>query len=134
MQPLPVRPYESVVWSTAKVQNDYLINDGINKYSVPFDLIGEHVDIRCSDGIVEVFFNGNRVASYVRREKAQPAPIRIKEHMPPEHQIYLAYNQEEFLLWENSVGVSTTKVVHYFMYSGKERSRAVSIAQSDEDC
>jgi transposase len=120
MQPLPVAPYEPAVWSTAKVQNDYLINDGINKYSVPFDLIGEHVDIRCSNETVEVFFHGNRVASHIRRKKAQPDPIRIKEHMPPEHQKYLAYDPEEFLLWSNSIGKFTTQVVNYFLTSGKE--------------
>lgn len=120
MQPLPVAPYEPAVWSTAKVQNDYLINDGINKYSVPFDLIGEHVDIRCSNETVEVFFHGNRVASHIRRKKAQSDPIRIKEHMPPEHQKYLAYDSEEFLSWANSIGESTVKVIHYFLTSGKE--------------
>ena len=36
-----------------KVQNDYLISDGINKYSVPFDLIGEQVDIRLTSATVE---------------------------------------------------------------------------------
>lgn len=46
MLPLPKVPYEPAVWSTAKVQKDYLISDGINKYSVPFDLIGEQVDIQ----------------------------------------------------------------------------------------
>ena len=46
MKPLPLTPYEQpAVWSTAKVPLDYLISDGKNKYSVPFDLIGEEVDI-----------------------------------------------------------------------------------------
>jgi hypothetical protein len=85
-----------------------------------FDLIGEHVDIRCSNETVEVFFHGNRVASHIRRKKSQPDPIRIKEHMPPEHQKYLAYDPEEFLLWANSIGESTTQVVNYFLTSGKE--------------
>lgn len=30
MKPLPLTPYESAVWSTAKVQQDYLIADGKN--------------------------------------------------------------------------------------------------------
>lgn len=50
MLPLSKTPYEPAVWSSAKVQNDYLIIDGINKYSVPFDLIGEQVDIRLTKG------------------------------------------------------------------------------------
>lgn len=120
MQPLPLCPYEPAVWSTAKVQNDYLISDGINKYSVPFDLIGEHVDIRCTGTTVEVFFHGSRVASHVRRSEAQRDPISIKEHMPPEHQKYLTYNPEEFKNWAECIGEFTSKVVNYFLYSGKE--------------
>ena len=67
MLPLPKVPYEPAVWSTAKVQKDYLISDGINKYSVPFDLIGEQVDIRLTSTTVEVFYHGGRVASHVRK-------------------------------------------------------------------
>jgi len=120
MQPLPMCPYEPAVWSTAKVQHDYLISDGINKYSVPFDLIGEHVDIRCTDTTVEVFFRGIRVASHARRNKAQRDPICIREHMPPEHQKYLTYNPTEFMNWAESIGENTAKVVYCFLYSGKE--------------
>lgn len=120
MQPLPVIPFEPAVWSTARVQNDYLINDGINKYSVPFDLIGEQVDIRITNKIVEVFFHGSRVASHTRAAKAQLNPIRKMEHMPPEHQKYLSYAPDEFMNWAESVGESTRKVTGYFLTSGKE--------------
>ena len=55
MQPLPRTPFEPAVWSSAKVMSDYLITDGTNRYSVPFDLIGEQVDIRLTSKTVEVF-------------------------------------------------------------------------------
>ena len=57
LTPLPASPYELAVWSTAIVQSDYLISDGKNKYSVPFDLIGEEVNIRLTSRTVEVFFD-----------------------------------------------------------------------------
>ena len=41
MLPLPAVPFEAAVWSAAKVPNDYLVSDGRNKYSVPYNLIGE---------------------------------------------------------------------------------------------
>ena len=69
MQPLPRTPFEPAVWSSAKVMSDYLITDGTNRYSVPFDLIGEQVDIRLTSKTVEVFFHGGRVASHVRLPK-----------------------------------------------------------------
>lgn len=65
MLPLPASAYELAVWSVAKVANDYLVTDGRNKYSVPYNLIGERVDIRVTKTTVEVFFRGSRVAATV---------------------------------------------------------------------
>lgn len=55
MIPLPAVPYEPAVWLQATVGSDYLISDGRNKYSVPFYLIGEKVQIKLTRNIVEVF-------------------------------------------------------------------------------
>lgn len=85
MIPLPAVPYEPSVWTQATVGSDYLISDGRNKYSVPFDLIGEKVQIRLTKNIVEVFFNGGRVASHSRLSNPQRHPIVIQSHMPEEH-------------------------------------------------
>ena len=75
MKPLPLTPFEPAVWSTAKVPLDYLITDGKNKYSVPFDLIGEQVDIRLTKSTVEVFFHGSRVASHPRSATPRRDPV-----------------------------------------------------------
>lgn len=120
MQSLPNAPYEPAVWSTAKVPNDYLISDGINRYSVPFDLIGEQVDIRLTGSIVEIFYHGGRVASHVRKINPQRDPICIKEHMPLNHQKYLSYNPDEFISWARDIGTFTLKTVKHFLYSEKE--------------
>ena len=120
LQPLPVHPFEPAVWSTATVQADYLITDGINKYTVPFDLIGEKVDVRVTHDSVEAFFNGSRVASHVRRMNAERDPVRVIGHMPPEHQKYLSYAPDEFLNWAESIGTNTRKVVEYFLNAGRE--------------
>ncbi|MCD7854077.1 MAG: IS21 family transposase [Clostridiales bacterium] len=75
MKPLPLTPFEPAVWSSAKVPLDYLISDGKNKYSVPFDLIGEQVDIRLTKTAVEVFFHGSRVASHPRLAVIRREPM-----------------------------------------------------------
>ena len=62
MLPLPVSAFEPAVWSVAKVANDYLVTDGRNKNSVPYNLIGERVDIRVTKTTVEVFYHGSRVS------------------------------------------------------------------------
>ena len=120
MKPLPLTPYEPAVWSTAKVPLDYLISDGKNNYSVPFDLIGEEVDIRLTKNTVEVFFHGSRVASHKRATLQLRDPVVQPEHMPMEHRKYLSYSSDEFMRWAQSVGTHTTEVVSRFLTSGRE--------------
>lgn len=120
MKPLPLTPYEPAVWSTAKVQQDYLITDGKNKYSVPFDLIGEQVDIRLTQNTVEAYYHGSRVASHPRIQIAQRDPVIQPEHMPQHHRKYLDNNQDDFRSWAKSIGVKTETVVDFFLTSGSE--------------
>lgn len=120
MKPLPLTPFEPAVWSTAKVPLDYLITDGKNKYSVPFDLIGEQVDIRLTKATVEVFFHGSRVASHPRMATMRRDPVVQPEHMPQEHRKYLLYNADDFTLWANTIGTNTAKVVAAFLNMGSE--------------
>lgn len=120
MKPLPLTPFEPAVWSTAKVPLDYLITDGKNKYSVPFDLIGEQVNIRLTKATVEVFFHGSRVASHPRMATMRRDPVVQPEHMPQEHRKYLLYNADDFTLWANTIGTYTAKVVAAFINTGSE--------------
>ena len=119
MKPLPASPYELAVWSTAIIQNDYLISDGKNKYSVPFDLIGQEVSVRLTSTTIEAFFQGSRVSSHPRRVQKQRDPIIKPEHMPDNHKKYLLYNKESFLEWAATVGTNTVIVVKAFLESGK---------------
>mgnify|MGYP004626960613 FL=1 len=121
MKPLPAQRYELAAWNpNIKVGTDYLVSDGRNKYSVPFDLIGEKVDIRLTATTVEVFFHGSRVAAHVRKTSAQREPVVNENHMAPEHRKYLNYNTEDFTAWARSVGENTEKTVTYFLTAGKE--------------
>lgn len=98
---------------------DYLVSDGQNKYSVPFDLIGEKVVLGLTRQTVEVFYRGTRVAMHRRASAAQRDPIVKMEHIPPEHRRYMSYNMEDFTQWGSSVGEHTAAVVRYFLTSGK---------------
>jgi len=118
MRQLPATEYEPAVWTQMKVGRDYLVSDGQNKYSVPFDMIGEEVQIRLTLLMVEVFFNGSRVAAHQRKAAAMREPIVNPAHMPSEHRKYLSYNADDFLSWAQGIGKDTTKVVRYFLDSG----------------
>jgi transposase len=66
LRPLPARPYEYAEWRTAKVNIDYHIEVERHWYSVPHQLVGQHLDIRVTAGVVEVLHKGRRVASHRR--------------------------------------------------------------------
>ena len=118
MLPLPKRPYEPSVWKQQIVGNDYLISDGLNKYSVPFDLIGEQVQIRLTKDLVEVYFKGSRMTSHKRLEKYSVRPVVKPEHMPTNHRAYMDCNADEFKSWAETVGKYTEEVIKYFLTSG----------------
>ena len=120
MQPLPAYSYEPSVWLSPKVGNDYLVSDGLNKYSVPYDLIGEKVDVKLTKHIVEVFYKQTRVAAHVRLDKVQRDPVVKPEHMPEAHRKYLSYNADEFTKWAHTIGPKTEETVRYFLTGGKE--------------
>ena len=131
MKPLPTVAYEPAVWTPElKVGLDYLVSDGKNKYSVPFDLIGDKVVLRLTRNLVEVFYRGTRVAAHIRSRTVQRDPIVKTEHMPPEHRKYLTYNADNFMEWAASVGEHTTEVVRYFLTSGKEPEQGYKFCAS----
>lgn len=131
MKPLPPKPYEPSVWiPNVKVGYDYLVSDGVNKYSVPFDLIGERVDVRIASNTAEIFFHGNRVALHVREKTLKKDPIVNPDHMTLEHRKYLNYNTEDFLIWAGTVGHRTKEVVKYFLNSGKEAEQGFKFCAS----
>lgn len=131
MRPLPNTDYEPAVWtSNLKVGSDYLVSDGLNKYSVPFDLIGETVNLRLTPNTVEVFYRGTRVAAHFRSHTALRDPAVKPEHMTPEHRKYLSYNEDDFTAWGKSVGEHTAAVVLYFLTGGKEAEQGYKACAS----
>lgn len=85
--PLPSVPYEMAVWKIATVQYSYHISVEKQNYSVPYEYIRQKVDVRLTGRTVEIFFEGNRIASHLRLYgrpnqystlETHPAPISRK--------------------------------------------------------
>lgn len=131
LKPLPKVPYEPAIWLPEQnVGYDYLVSDGINKYSVPFDLIGKDVSLRTTRNLVEVYFQGDRMAVHERKSTPQRYPIIKSEHMPAEHLAYLKYTKEDFAAWGRQIGPNTEKTVEYFLESGKEPEQGFKFCAS----
>ena len=113
--PLPAVPFELAMWKVATVQYNYHISVVKQNYSVPYEYIKQKVDVRLTSHTVEVFFEGNRIASHPRLYGRPNQYSTLEMHMPPDHQKYLQWNGERFLNWAEQIGENTEGVVHHFL-------------------
>lgn len=112
--PLPEQPFELADWKLAKVAIDYHVEFDHHFYSVPYQLIGQHVDIRATATVVEVFAAGQRVASHPRSYQ-RGQPTTEPEHMPEGHRAYAEWTPERFQAWAERIGAETVRVVTALM-------------------
>ena len=113
--PLPPRPYELATWKIATVQYNYHISTDLQNYSVPYEYIKRKVDVRLTKNIVEIFFEGTRIASHHRLHGRTNQYSTIEGHMPPDHKHYLAWNSERFIKWAEKIGENTAAVIRLFL-------------------
>lgn len=110
LRPLPVRAYEFAEWARPRVNVDYHVDLDGHFYSVPYRLVGEQVDLRATEGTVEIFAGGRRVASHVRsfevgKHTTQP------EHMPRAHREHAQWTPVRLVEWAKKTGPATAAVV-----------------------
>jgi transposase len=118
LQPLPHEPFELCEWKRSKVNIDYCIQVERQKYSVPYHLIGEYVDVRVASRALEIFKDGERICSHPRLfGRFNQSSIR-EEHMPEEHRLASEeWNPERLKKWASSVGVSCLGVIEAILAS-----------------
>ena len=81
LKPLPVKPFVLATWSTSKVGPDIHVKVGKALYSVPWRLIGQRLDARQTWTTVQLFHNGQLVATHARAGKGKRTDMA---HYPPE--------------------------------------------------
>jgi len=114
LKPLPQRPYEYSEWRSARVHIDYHIEVEKHYYSVPYQLVGEKVEVRLTGAMVEVLHKGNRVASHARSHKAGGFTTD-KVHMPKAHLEHTEWTPERVAQWAAKYGPSTELLVRRIM-------------------
>jgi len=111
LQPLPTRRFELPEWKThVGVNIDYHLEFARHLYSVPYQLVGQRVDVRATATIVEVFHKGRRVASHLRssvrgRFTTDPA------HRPDSHRRYAEWTPSRLLHWAEKIGPETAALI-----------------------
>lgn len=107
---LPTYPFVIAHWKQAKVNLDYHVEVDRHYYSVPYWFVRHQVLVKCSEHVIEVFHDHQRIALHERsrvpyRHSTKP------EHMPPEHWAYKSQSKEQFLTWAERVGPQTRQQV-----------------------
>lgn len=82
LQPLPVRPYEPVLWKKAKVHTDSHVAFDKRLYSVPYRFLHAEAWIRATPDQVVVYVDDVRVATHDRRGQRQRSTDDA--HLPAE--------------------------------------------------
>ena len=122
LQPLPARPFEIARWcSPVKVPKSYhvlLTQDGVY-HSVPHRLVSRYVEMRWTATKVEVFCEGERVATHVRdRSLPRGESVTDPGHRPKSHSDFLDHDSGWYRLQARETGPSTLAVVESFLESG----------------
>lgn len=102
MRPLPAERYQYAEWSRAKVGIDYHVKVDEHFYSVPFGLVGTHIEIRQSATAVEFFDKGVRVSAHARSFAAPGGFTTRSSDMPDSHRRHAEWTPQRIERWAAS--------------------------------
>jgi len=118
LKPLPAERYQHGEWKTVRVNIDYHVELDRHWYSVPYQLTQCQVEIRATASIVEIFHQGQRVASHARSH-ATHRHSTIHEHRPKAHQRYLEWTPSRIVEWCGKIGPATAQVAERILASNR---------------
>ena len=116
LKPLPTRPYEYAEWTQPKVDLSYHVEHDGHFYSVPFGLIGQQLELRASEAIIEIFRRGTRIESYPR-SYLKGKHTTLKHHMPRAHLDQVEWTPERLTGWARKTGPQTAALLTAIMAS-----------------
>lgn len=124
MQPLPLFPYEFASWKVATVQLNYHVSFDKQYYSVPYAYVRKKVDIRSTDTLIEIYYQGNRICSHRRLHGRMGQYATNPDHMPKNHQLYSEWDADRFKRWASDIGPSAREVVDRLFASYRVEEQA----------
>lgn len=116
LKPLPNNRYEYREFKLLKVSKDYHIQLDYCYYSVPYQLIGEKVEVWFSSKTVTITYQGKEVALHPKLLH-KGAYSTQSEHMASSHKKYLDWSPAKIMNWGATVGITTSKLFKNIMDS-----------------
>lgn len=106
LTPLPRTAYVLGRWKQVTCNIDYHVDVDRHYYSVPYQLVGERLDVRTSALTVEVFFKTKRVASHLRSTR-RGGFTTTPAHMPESHRRHAEWTPGRMIAWAEKTGPAT---------------------------
>ena len=100
---------------------DYHVDYDARLYSVPHPLVGEEMELRVTNSVVEIFYRGRRVASHERLWGPKGSASTIPEHRPRSHREYGAWPPSRIIDWASSIGPSAGALVEQILLGDGSR-------------
>lgn len=125
LKKLPVKRYEYAQFKQVKVGFDY--HAALNKnqyYSVPYQFAGQIVLIRSTLHIVEVFFEGERIACHIKNTDPRKRFITDDSHMPDNHKAVSDWSPQRFISWAAKIGDKTKEYISSLLGSREHPQQA----------
>lgn len=110
LKPLALTRYELSEWKLARVGIDYHVELDRHYYSVPYRYARAEVDVRFTATTVEIFHQGERIASHPR-SRLKGRHSTQEAHLAPAHQEVAGWNAQRFLDWAAKVGPQTQAAI-----------------------
>jgi transposase len=111
LRPLPKNRWELTSWSQCVVRRDWRIMYDSAYYAVPYELIGQQVQICATTSLIRIFYDHREVAYHNRATKKWEY-MRKAEYAPPLKEEVLQCTREGLLSLAEKVGPFTYQVVH----------------------
>lgn len=111
LKPLPERRLDLGDWKKGKVHIDGHVALNERFYSAPSRYIGESVEVRSTPSLVEIYADGERIASHARSYGPKGTMISVLEHLPSSHQAMNGLSPERMIAWGATHGTAVGQAV-----------------------
>lgn len=110
LRPLPATRFSYAEWKRATVNVDYHVDVEGHYYSVPYQRLGDEVEVRVTAATVEVLRDGERIASHARSFE-RGRHTTLDEHMPVAHRKHMEWSPSRIINWAATIGPGTRALV-----------------------
>lgn len=125
LSPLPAARFEAATYLSRKVARDYHVDVQRQYYSVPYQHVGDTVEVRLTTDHVEVLLREKRIALH-RRVSASQRFVTDPAHMPVHHR---AFRDPKIMQRAAGIGCHTVALLDALFAKRRHPEQAIRSAQ-----